>query len=90
MKILNGPGKSDLQTSFFNPKLNFQLDFLIQIESGRLKINRRLKLRITQLKIEDGSGDNFIFHAFNWNTNENYKGFYSVKGRKGFIEKVEV
>lgn len=66
--IINGPDKSDLQTSFFNPKLKLDLEFLTQkrgpAQTGKLKINQKIKLGITQLQLEEGSGDCFNFFGF--------------------------
>ncbi len=87
--IIEGPGKSDLQTSFFNPQLKLSLLFTLQSRMRQQgKINIKVRLRITQIQLEDGSGNNFNFWGFDWKSGKDYQGYYSTKTRKGWIKEI--
>lgn len=91
--IVNGPGKSDLQTAFFNPQLNLELSFLSHFranpQNSKIRINIKTHLKILKLELEDGSGNKFNFWGRNSNTGQDYKGHYCTKTRKGFMKAIK-
>ena len=79
---INGPGKSDLMFSLFDGKV-IEFSMNKNPNQTKLKINEKVKVRITAIEMEDGSGNSWLFKAVDQRTKQTITGYYHSDRRKG-------
>lgn len=90
--IISGPSKWDLAIGFFtNLKKRINQDFTIVPNVAPQLLEKsdkeQLVLRILDIGLEDGSGENFLIKGTVWRKEQTQKfsGYYSTRRRSGCL-----
>jgi hypothetical protein len=84
--IKNGPSKFDLMLALFDHK-NRTVHFVLSSPGGLWPDGHTLEIHITEVGLEDGSGESWCFKGQAANGTR-YKGWFRTDSRKGTVSEV--